>query len=491
MRPSPPRKLSARIAPSRRVQRIRLLTLLASIATAGLTLAGTTNGVPALPGGGTGVSDCFACNSTVASIPTVALGSVLGMPEANQFWAIADQAPQKLMNSTMATLMNATPLHVYRYDGAVDSTNSTTGVNYSSNGVAGRGIMNDSQFVQWCKMIRCSAMIGLPAEIDDPGAAAYTVRYVETTLNFTPTYWSLGNEPGSWTHYGIPWTHWRATDLSTCGGLCYAQLVQKYVVAIHKVDASARIVGLQDAACNNNTYLWETALVDGKNLSALACHLYPENVYLAPTPAELYSTLQGSWSLPVKMAKSEAAVHFACPRCDLPLFVDEYNAAYFPIAIMATYSDAVFMAASMIQALELNLSQFAFFSLADNGNTGLIYGLIQTNGTPSPTYYDYADFAENLPMHKVVNATIGTKVSGIYSVETVAYHRHALFVVNTNVTNSVTFTLQGSGFGFGGPGVSWRWGPLKATPSEQTYTAGSVPYEWHVPPQGMLLIDVN
>jgi hypothetical protein len=450
--------------------------------TGGGGFASFSEGVHASP-------SCVSCTMGVRHVPTVQFGPVLGNPLAGRFWAIADQAPSQSHNSTLAGLMNATPIDMYRYDGAVDSTNQTTGLTYADNGTTTHAIMNDSLFAAWCMMQHCRAILGLPGEIDNPGAAAYTVEYVEQELGFHPSYWSIGNEPGSWTHFGIPWANWSSSDHSTCPALCYAQMVQRYVVAIRSVDPGARIIGIQDSACLNDTYMQEVSRIDGRNLTAVACHLYPANVYTNPTPAQLYSALQGPWSLPVKVAKAEWVIHYECPGCNLPLFVDEYNSAYFPIPLLNSYADAVFLAASMIQALELNVSQFAFFTLMANGETGQNYGLLGLKDVPQDTYYDYSAFADNLAMKTVINATITTKVGGVYSIETVCATHHSFFVVDANETNSVSFNLTGSGFPLTGSGTAWYWSPAYPVPRMVQFAPGYLPSHWFVPAQGILLID--
>ncbi|HEV2316676.1 MAG TPA: hypothetical protein VGV89_03775 [Thermoplasmata archaeon] len=431
------------------------------------------------------------CNGTLQQTPQLHLGSVLGVPRTDRFWAVADQAAYPQSGPGLARMMSATPISTYRFDVGVDSTNQTTDTGYTDLGTTYPSGLDDAAFISWCRSIGCHAILGVPAETNNPGAAAATVRYVEQTLKFHPEYWSIGNEPGSWNHYGIPWAKWSLLDRSTCDATCYAKDVQRLVPALKKVDPSMRIIGIQDSYCGNDSYLRAVVAIDGPNLSAVACHMYPASQYLRPTLGQFYGALQGRWSLPFKMDRIDQVIDYECPGCNLPMLIDEYNAAWFPIPLMTGYPNAVFLAATIIQALSVNATQLAFFTLEDAGSFGSSYGMISPSGTALYPYYVYSTFAEHLALDEVVNATIRPTMGGVFSVETVNGTHRSLFVVNTNVTHALTFTTARSGFPTTGTAEVWEWGPTWKTPKAAATSIGPLPTTWTVPAQGIFLLDVS
>jgi hypothetical protein len=470
---------------------LRLQTRILAISIAVLVLV---SGLSVLSASGvtSNVAGCGnVCGGTLQKTPKLVLGSVLGLPRADRFWAVADQAPMEHPSSSLAELMNATPISTYRFDGGVDTTNQSTDTGYTDLGTTFTSGLDDAGFVTWCRWTHCRAVMGVPAETNNPGAAAATIRYVEQTLGFHPDYWSIGNEPGAWTHYGIPWTKWSVLDHSSCDAVCYAKDVQRLVPVLKKVDPAARIIGIQDSYCGDDPYLREIVAVDGPNLSAIACHMYPASQFVVPTLDQFYGALSGRWSLPYKMEKIEEIIHTECPGCHLPMFIDEYNAAWFPIPLMGTYANAVFLAASMIQALSVNASQFAFFTLQDAGAFGETYGMISPSGAPMYPYYVYSVFARNLSLKEVVNATIPTPIGGVFSIETISGTHRSLFVVNTNVTHGVTFSTAGSALPIYGVAHTWMWSPGWEVPRSGLTAIGHLPTTWTVPAQSIFLLNLN
>lgn len=471
----------------------RPLALAAIVGTA-IALLLTLSGLgilPGLPTDGTPLGCGSGCSTALRPIPPLQLGNVLAVPDLSQFWAVSDQSTSAVANSSLAAQVNATPIVSVRYDVGVDSTNQTADVSYSDTGVASTSTLNDSTFVTWCRWTHCQAILGVPGETNDTGAVASTIKYIERTLGFHPAYWSIGNEPIAWRHYGIPWTQWSPLDNSRCDATCYAALVQRLVPAMKSVDPSMKIIGMQDAYCGNDSYLRAVVALDGRNLSAVACHMYPASQYPVPTLPEFFGALGGSWGLPQKMVKIRAAIHYECPQCHLPMFLDEYNAAWFPIPPMSTYANAVFLGASIIEALAANVSQLAFFTLQDWGSFGQSYAMLSSSGVPLFPYYDYSVFAKHLALNQVVNASIQTSVGGVYAIETTNGTHRSLFIVNTNVSQYVPFTLNGSAFPIGGSGATWVWNSGWSMPHATTYPNGRLPSSWRIAPEGMFLLNTG
>src|SRR4029077_6850449 len=110
-----------------------------------------------------------------------------------------------------------------------------------------------------------------PAEIDSPSTAAYDVAYTEQVLQFRPAYWEIGNEPAIWTHFQLPWSEWAPAQNLNATPVQFAQVVQRYVTAIHAVDPSAAIIGLGGVgtgAYGETPWITSTVRLNGPNLSA-------------------------------------------------------------------------------------------------------------------------------------------------------------------------------------------------------------------------------
>jgi hypothetical protein len=430
-----------------------------------------------------------ASASATASAPAVVtMGPLVANPVASTFWAVDAHIPIGAPDPTLAGLVNATPITQFRYGVMSEQTNQTIDVAYSNNGHRMAAQMNASQFVTWCEWIRCVADWQLPAETNDSGAVALTVRYVEQNLSFRPAFWSIGNEPAGWKHYNIPWTKWRSTDLSTCSATCFAQEVHRMVPAIRSVDPSAQIIGLQLAGCGSSPYLSDVVRVNGPNLSAVACHEYPASGIANPTLAQFLGSLQGPNSLPLKIPRARSTIHSACRTCSLPLFVDEYNAENerWSSVYQSSYPDVPFLAASLIQAVDLNLSQFALFDLEDPTPGLAGSDMVGTNDSPRWTYWLYADFFENLPMSSVYRLSLNTTVNGTYGELFNGGNRSRALFVNTNTTTALNLTLNQSGVPCVPIGNATAWGQNESEPVtlNSTNLTGSVT----IPPEGLLLL---
>ena len=85
--------------------------------------------------------------------------------------------------------------------------------------------VNLSSFAAWCIQLGCHAIIQLPTEIASPSTAAFEVAYTEQVVRFIPDYWEIGNEPTTWTHFGIPWSQWNASQNYNATPLAFASLV--------------------------------------------------------------------------------------------------------------------------------------------------------------------------------------------------------------------------------------------------------------------------
>jgi hypothetical protein len=422
---------------------------------------------------------------TAVAASTVTIGPLRGVVDSATFWGISAHMNPTNVDGALANLVNATPFTYFRFGGGDEQTNQSANVTYTNGGKPTKLSFNATGAVTWCRWVRCHSIWPLPAEINSTAIAAWTVRFIEQNLSFHPDYWSLGNEPTGWRHYNIPWTRWKTRDDSKCSALCYAQLVHRMLPALRAVDPNLKLIGIQQAGCGSSSYLYDVVKLNGPNLSAVACHIYPASGINDPTLSQFFGALQGSNSLPVKIPKARSSIASACKSCNLPLWVDEYNAAGGSTNCppMSGYPDVPFIAASAIQALELNLSQFTFFTLSDYSSI-YRYDLIAPGDTPNPTYWLYADFLDEFPLGSVYPVSLNANVSGGFAVMGENSTARSLLVVNTDVSGPLTLNLSGSGFFAGLPGRAESWSTNSSAPSGTEY--GALPSTWTVPPEGLL-----
>jgi hypothetical protein len=421
----------------------------------------------------------------------LSIGPVVAEPPST-LWAVGAHAV-KIDNTSVSAQLNETPITYFRWGGGGDNANQTTSLSYSSNGTASPLNATDASFVKFCKSRDCRAIFTVPGEINDPGAAALTVSYVEHTLDFDPAYWSIGNEPQEWTHFGIPWTSWRWTDESVPTPAEYAVTVQRDIAAMRTVDPNIRVIGIQSASGGVPSANWLTPLaaLDGPNLSAIAYHSYPASI--APSGGTLDDFLSDGFShgFPSDYAATEAAVARGCPSCHIPVFVDEYNGAsagiYSPF--VQSYPDVPLVAAAVARGLQENVSQFSFFDL--QATTGLLsFGLLAQNGSIRPTFGLYSYFFRNLSVGAVDNTTILGNPGDIAAVVATNATTTSLLVANVNPLDNLQLSLNGSGFPLSDSATSWSWNPNEPLPVVATYAAGQMPSSWLIPAEGILLVDV-
>jgi hypothetical protein len=420
------------------------------------------------------------------------IGAVVAYPPAS-FWSVGTHAV-KIDNASLSAQVNQTPIEFFRYGGGGDVTNQTTGVTYSDDGVASAPNGGaDTQFVQFCEWRHCRAIMSVPGEINDPGAAAVTVAYVEQTLGFHPQFWSIGNEPQAWTHYNIPWVDWKGTDDSLVTPQEYAVLVHRYIAAMRSVDPTIRVIGIQSELSGLAGAPWMQPLVatNGPNLSAVAYHSYPGSSAPPGGSVGEFISAAVSHGFPADYRTTEASVQAACATCHIPVFVDEYNGALLGTysQYVQSYPDVPVVAAAVAEGLQLNTSQFSFFDLqATNGLDS--FGMLDESGAPRPTFYLYSTFFENLSMHAIENTTIFGGPGGATAVVGTNATTLSLLVSNANASYGLRLSLNGSGFPTGQPGTVWSWNPAEALPL--VTPAGTTPLasSWQIPPEGILLIDI-
>jgi hypothetical protein len=306
------------------------------------------------------------------------------------------------------------------------------------------------------------------------------------TIGLQPDYFSIGNEPTQWTHYGIPWSHWSAKDHSTPTSLAYAFDVRAAIKAVLVVDPTAKFVGVEAACYCNPTYFTDVGKIDGSLISAVAYHSYPSIGDSQPTLGQFYAPLASSGNLSTSYADVRADLVAGCSTCShLPIFVNEYNAGpgWSPSNLGGSYANAVFLAASVTEAIQANVSQLTIFNLQTSSTQKYGYSLINGAGTVGDNGILFSKFLSHLVSGYIDGSHVATTIPGIYDVVTRNGSNGSILVVNTNLTHSLALTL-GTGFGGTTLGTALYWSSSSSAPLVLTGPGGA----YTVGAQSMLLV---
>ncbi len=413
-----------------------------------------------------------------------------------------------------ADAVNATPAHVLVWPGAMagEDYNPLTETHYDTwYGSANHALTSERQFVEMCKAIRCTSVVQLPAEIDDPVLAEQIVNYTLVNLSFVPSYWMIGNEPELWSHWKVPWKNWATQYTTGPTPTQFANEVLDYVKVIRDVDPTTPILGLPASGCTCGFWTFDQWIagvlqVTGDKIQAVAFHEYPAG-WLGTGNGSLqafYGTLQGAAGIPTRMAAARAAVLSACPGCNVSVWISEIGSAlswstYGPYAI--GFSGSLSLASQMTQAMDVNLTNVDLFATE----------LATTNSWFDPTGHARTDYA----LYTSIFDHLGTQAFAVnltglghtlYAIDTITpsdQGRQDLLVVNDNIVNPISFTPRFAGPLTSSPVEAWSWnGSIHYTPSNHTtwvepYTPTPIPNEFPsglpgtyvLPPQSMVLFE--
>jgi hypothetical protein len=432
---------------------------------------------------------------------------------SSQFWGTTVNNEVRMFRGE-SDAVNGTPAKVLVWPGAMagEDYDPFTDTHYDTyNGTGKHALTSEVQFVEMCKAINCTAIVQVPAEIDDPNFAERIVNYTEVNLSFHPAYWMIGNEPELWQHWKEPWKEW-ATQYS--GGpdpTQFGEEVLAYVKAIRNVDNTTPILGLPASGCTCGSWTFEQWIsgvlkVTGPKIQAVAFHEYPAG-WLGTGDGSLfdfYGTIQSAANIPIRMAGARQAVLSSCPGCNVSVFISELGAAlswsaYGQYAI--GFSGPLSIASQITQAMDVNLSNIDLFATE----------LATTNSWFSPNGSARADYA----LYTQIFDHLGTEafpvdLSGLghtlYGIDTVAPNdqgRQDLLVMNDNITHAVAFAPQFAHASLGAPAEAWSWnGSIHSSHANGTtwvepYTPNPVPQElpdglpatYVLPPQSMVLFE--
>ncbi len=450
-----------------------------------------------LPGTlGSSVGDDGVGSTTGTIIPAnVTLGSSVGHHARSPFYALVlDPTGLGPVSATdLGLYLNSTPFTWFRLSevsAGYDPTTLTNWVPPSSGSGAyvpqyGAAI-NLTWFQSWCysRTPHCSWIWDLPAEENNTTAAVHVATYLHNVLKFAPTAWELGNEPNAWTHYGINASRWTTSDSSTPTGIAYATMVHNYITAVSALFPKDRFIGIESNCACGVDLVSTTAAVDGSLVWAMAYHSYPWTNDSSAKVSQFLGALESpTRNLSYTASHMRQLMTTSCPNCsNIPIQVGEYNAGPVPVhsPISWNYSGAPFMAASIIQALQANVSMLTTYSLGFlyNTSTGAVY----------PEGVLFQEIIKNLTMGTdyLVNVS-APGVGGVYGMLIVRGAHQSLLIVNTNVTKAITFSLGSPVFPVGGTGSMWSWDPRTPLPTVQTGV--TVPSSFTVWSQGILLVN--
>ena len=400
-------------------------------------------------------------------------------------------------STLLATTFAATPVELVRWPGgaAGDELNYTTGILTNGTGAVSTATMSLPSFVAWCRSIACHALLELPAEIDDPATAAYYVAYTEKTLGFDPALWEVGNEPAIWTHFGIPWSQWNATQNVNATPVVYAHELHTYLSAIHRVDPAAQVLGLPGVGTGGfgePTWIAATIAVNGPNISGIGIHAYPAGATTLgnPTTSSFFSNVSGAHSLGARLSLDRATIAASDPtNPSLPIAITELGSGNNPggaSPFLQGYDQVVFIASELLTALDLNASQ-ADLTQVQTPQAGQ---WLDANGSFHPLYTLYREWLPELG--PTVVPTVATPAVGdLFSTLTTNGSSGPSTLIIDNADPTVPAVMDLSALGFSGTRALdvWTWNSTAPVPLHTTRAVGSS-MAWTVPPLGLLMLRI-
>jgi hypothetical protein len=403
------------------------------------------------------------------------------------------------INGTQGAAVAATTVRFVRWPGGglADrydpfGANGTSTI-FSDNGSSTTAPSTPADFVSWCRSIACSAIVTVPGEIDSPSLGAQEVRFFETDLHFFPAYWEIGNEPGAWDHFSVPWLEWKPNQTAPPSPTQYSELVHRYVASMRSVDPSIRIIGLPGIGPSNSSeaeWVKETVAVNGANLSAVALHIYPAGPTSGNTTlAQFFDSLYGPNGIPDRIATARTAVAEACENCSIEVIADEVAAATGSNVpgFISGFPLVPYEATEAIQGIELNVSSLVFW-VADSGYSG---SWVTPDGSARAIHTLFTNLLASLPSGRLAsNLTYaGAGLSATALAPAGSSKEITLLIANTNT--SVAFGVRAPGLLPSDAAVSeWSWDENQASPVRNQFTGPDLT-SIYVPPMSVARVVIN
>ncbi len=439
----------------------------------------------------------YTGNDGATRVP-ISVSAPLYVENLSDYFGAVGEFGAAVPSSELTTLTGYTTINVFRFGDGMDSTNLSLGVSYSNGGVAGPVAVNVTSDWRFCESLtpKCVYIAQLPGETDNTGDVLSAVNYLYSR-GIDPSYFSIGNEPSAWVHFAIPWTTWNSRDGSSPTASQYAKEVQRMVPIVRSVFPNARIIGLEDNRCANDSFVQQVAMVDGPNITAIACHAYPANAQdkIGAGLQQFYNTLSpNGTNFATNVPKVRDGIAFGCPTCSVQAWVDEFNAIAGPEpagfnSYMASYPDFVLTAGSAVSGMTVNLTHYLFFAYWPNGLQH--YAMVTTNYSVRPTFYWYSYFAPNITsgtLYSVRYAPMYEPSFATYLQGPSAEGSGSLVVVNANATGSENISIS-LPLPLSSGGKTVYWGNTTNIPTVTTYAW--LPTNYTLGPASVLLVDVQ
>ena len=421
--------------------------------------------------------------------------------DLTDFWGVGVRPEVSLDNATVETESTPVNWYVWPAGSIADSFNMTSGTLWTQ-GYPTPVTTNESDFVDWCRSVNCSAILTLPGEIDSPSTAAYDVAYTEHQLGFYPAYWEVGNEPVGWQHFGLNWSTWNATNHNTVNATGYAQEVHAYIAAMKAVDPKVPVIGLPGVGGGGRAdgpWINATVALNGPNLSAVAIHDYPaEGIQSGASESAFLATLTSpAGNMTGRILTDEQEVAAACPNCTRPIrfLVDEFGSGTTVLGgwqqYMRTYPEIPYVTAELLMMSEANVTNADLFALRASYNGSLFTAA----GAPLPLdslYTNILPHYDTYPLATSVQALPGAPKVFAGVSESPDSNSLTLLAVNYNTTSSVQLNVSGAVFPREGTYSIWRENnSTTSLNGTHSYSTGfETSPSWVIPPLGVILVSV-
>jgi hypothetical protein len=341
-----------------------------------------------------------------------------------------------------------------------------------------------SAFASQCLQLGCHAIIGLPMEINNPGADVADAKYIVSTLKFHPSFFLYGNEPAHWDCFGTPWA---SLAKGACSGLNatpteFATETAAAIAAVHRALGTATppsmCLGGSGAQGPGPEVLYIQALLanpsDRSACQAFAMHTHPASSQLAtPTLANFYATLVGFNG--VSADYQNVSGHTG----GKPLYmteVGEVTRKSVFVQYEGTWAWSVYASAETVQAMQSQVPNFGWWAWNTGARDGLYLGGVST------TFTLFSTFAPRLGTTWMATNIVGQR--GMFIEATHTGNTWVLFAVNTNITTTFQISFAGSGFPDAANAGVLTWTAAGVEPS----TVGTLLSGVTIPPQSVILV---
>jgi hypothetical protein len=377
-------------------------------------------------------------------VPISWSGEIGSIP--SEFWGanldFADAAGYA--NHQLAALVNATPIRFLRLP--------LVGTN-----VVGQSVTNWSQVAEFCRWISCSSemTIGGPGS---PGSAMRAgVSDILDQVGLSPEDFVYGNEPNLW---------------NGTSGLAYAEQVQNFTAIVRSLDPSAHVLGAEITGHPGlgDPFIQNVTRLDGANISGFGIQIYPE-ISGDYSLSGFMAALLSNRSVTAEIGYVRHEISQICPRCQIPLDVDEINGGSSPLTapFRGGEPDVPFLAASVIQAWRANVSRVLVWTLASLPSYKCEFGLVVlggscgSGGNLNPAYYLYSQVFPGFASGTLYNLTAPGDPY-LFAVADIGPGGLEVMLVNANATQPVSISL-GAAFPQGRCLTSWTLAPSTPGPA--------------------------